>query len=100
MDVGQSQIIVLSLGECGALLITKGEGLRAEGVDVKVKSTVGAANCLLAGPHGGTRLKCGDGACFPVRDGGGRAAPMTRGTALCQTPDVKRLLERVTIVSM
>ena len=49
MDAGQSQIIVLSLGECGALLITKDEGLRAEGVDVKVESTVGAADRLLAG---------------------------------------------------
>ena len=53
MDAGQSQIIVLSLKECAALLITKDEALRAEGVGVKVESTVGAADCLLAGLMGG-----------------------------------------------
>jgi 6-phosphofructokinase 2 len=100
VNAGQSEIIVLSLGERGALLITRDETLRAERVAVKVESTVGAGDSLLAGLVWGLDQNAGLEHAFRCGMAAAAAALLTRGTALCQAADVERLLERVTIVSV
>ncbi|MDB5760142.1 MAG: 6-phosphofructokinase [Burkholderia sp.] len=98
VDTGQAEIILLSLGERGAMLVTREKALRAASVAVKVESTVGAGDSLLAGMLWGLEQNAGLEHAF--RCGMAAAALLTRGTALCQASDVSRLLDRVNIVSV
>ena len=100
VNAGQAEIILLSLGERGALLITRDIALRASGVAVKVESTVGAGDSLLAGMLWGLDQNAGLEHAFRCGMAAAAAALLSRGTALCQASDVRRLLERVNIVSV
>ena len=95
---GRCEVVVLSLGGAGALLVTASERQRFVAPTVPVRSTVGAGDAMLAG----IALRLDAGASVPdaVRFGVAAAAAsvMNPGTELCRCDDVQRLLPRVTSI--
>lgn len=88
---GMCQVMVVSLGAKGALLVTKDEVFRAEPPSIKPKSTVGAGDSMVAGmvytlaqgwPLGDV-LKYGVAA--------GTATTMSPGSELCRKEDVEQI---------
>ena len=88
---GRSEIVVLSLGEEGALLATAEECERFAAVPVEASSTVGAGDSMLAG------IVLGLSRGLPLREAvrfglaAGAAALLGSGTELCRRSDVERL---------
>jgi 6-phosphofructokinase 2 len=93
---GQSEVVVVSVGAAGAMVMTKDgcEHLRAP--TVPIKSKVGAGDSMVAGIvlslAKGLALK--DAVRFGVA--AGAAAVMTPGTELCRRKDAERLYKRMT----
>ena len=92
---GRSEIVILSLGEAGALLATADYCERFPAIAVSEKSTVGAGDSMLAGiVLGLTRgVKLPDAVRFGIA--AGAAALLGFGTALCRQTDVDRLYEQM-----
>ena len=101
----QAEIVALSLGEQGALVVTRRRHWRARALPVTVRSTIGAGDSFLGGwLHGWTRH--GNGA---LRDNDGienafrwamataASAVSSYGTALCDPAHVQSLLKDVVI---
>lgn len=88
-------VVIVSLGEKGAFLVTKDEALRLEPPKVEVRSKVGAGDSLIGGLlvslEKGWGLK--EAACYGVA--AGTAAVMTEGTRLCLREDVERIFTAV-----
>ena len=94
IEQGRSEIVVLSLGEEGALLVTGEECERFAAIPVRARSTVGAGDSMLAGIVLG--LSRGLTLHEAVRFGmaAGAAALLGSGTELCRRSDVERLYLR------
>lgn len=94
---GQAEIVALTLGEQGALLVTADHAWRALPLDIETVSTVGAGDSFLGGLvsalAGGKSLE----QAFRVAVAAASAAVLTPGTGLCQPEEVKRLLPKVKI---
>lgn len=94
---GAAEVIALSLGEEGALLVTADIALAAGALEVEAVSTVGAGDSFMAG------LLCGLTAAAPpaeaLRQGiaAGAAALLAPGTSLSQADDVQRLAPQVEV---
>jgi 6-phosphofructokinase 2 len=88
---GRSEIVVLSLGARGAVLVSAEETVRFLAIPVQAKGTVGAGDSMLAGIV--VRLARGLHLREAVQFGmaAGAAALLGRGTQLCQLGDVERL---------
>ena len=90
---GRSEIVVLSLGAEGALLVTAEECDRFAAIPVEARSTVGAGDSMLAG------IVLGLSRALPLRKAvrfglaAGAAALLGSGTELCQRSDVERLYQ-------
>ena len=86
----------MTLGEEGALLVTRQAALRAPPLAIRPASTVGAGDSFLGAMV--WALTCGRGLteafCYGVA--GGSAALLSSGTELCRRDDVERLLPEVT----
>jgi 6-phosphofructokinase 2 len=93
VDQGRSEIVVVSLGAGGALLVTAEQAERFPAIAVAAKSTVGAGDSMLAG------IVLGLTRGLPVREAvqfgiaAGAAALLGSGTQLCRPEDVERLYE-------
>ena len=91
IERSRSEIVVLSLGAEGALLVTVEECERFAAVPVKARSTVGAGDSMLAG------IVLGLSRALPLREAvrfglaAGAAALLGSGTELCRRSDVERL---------
>lgn len=91
IDRGVTEVVVLSLGAKGAVLVTADESERLQPVDVPVRSAVGAGDSMV----GGITLGLARG--LPLRRAvrlgmaAGAATVMTPGTELCRREDVERL---------
>jgi 6-phosphofructokinase 2 len=87
----RAEIVVLSLGARGALLVSQGEIERVPAVSVAARSTVGAGDSMLAGIV--LALTRGLSLREAVRFGmaAGAAALLGSGTQLCRLADVERL---------
>ena len=100
IEKGQAQVVALSLGEDGALLVTADKALRAGAVPVKVVSTIGAGDSFVGGLlwalHRGIDLE----QALPYAMASAAAALLTAGTALCQAADVERLCKEVIVTSV
>ncbi|WP_323794888.1 1-phosphofructokinase family hexose kinase [Nisaea sp.] len=92
---GRAEILLLTLGEEGAFLVTRDLRVRADAVPVKAISAVGAGDSFLAAMV--WRLVSGDEpeAAFRYAIAAGSAALLTPGTDLCHKEDVERLLDQV-----
>jgi 6-phosphofructokinase 2 len=93
IERGCAQIVLVSLGSRGALLVTTGEAQRYPAIKVPPGSGVGAGDAMIAG------VTVGLGRGWPlsksIRFGiaAGAAMLMTPGTATCTRADVERLFD-------
>ena len=93
VEQGWSEIVVVSLGMRGALLVTAEEAERFPAIPVSAKSTVGAGDSMLAGIVFGLTqgLRVREAVQFGIA--AGAAALLGSGTQLCRRVDVERLYE-------
>ncbi|MFC7553743.1 PfkB family carbohydrate kinase [Pseudoroseomonas wenyumeiae] len=91
MEEGITEIVVLSLGSAGAMLITREEQEQFHAIPVPVRSTVGAGDSMVAAMA--LALSRGEVPRQAVRFGmaAGAAALLRPGTQLCRREDVDRL---------
>ena len=90
---GNCQVVVLSLGSAGALLVTEDFHERLRAPAVPIVSRIGAGDSMVAGIVYG--LSEGFGIKKSVQYGiaAGAAAVMTEGTELCKKEDTERLFQ-------
>jgi len=95
IDSGQVEIVTLTLGEQGALLVTRDQVLRARALPIKLVSVVGAGDSFLGAMV--WSLACGHVIETAFRYGvaAGSAALLMPGTELCRREDVERLVNDV-----
>jgi 6-phosphofructokinase 2 len=88
---GQSEVVVVSLGAAGVLLVSADVVERIRAPTVPIRSRIGAGDCTVAGIVVG--LSRGDDLRHAVRRGvaAGAAAVTTPGTELCRRADAERL---------
>ena len=91
------KIVLISLGEKGAILVTKKESFSAIPPKIKVKSTIGSGDALLAGfLFSLTKEKnLEDALKFGVALG--TATCLQPGTAICGKRDIPEILKKVKI---
>lgn len=93
----RTEMVALTLGADGALLVTADRAWRAQPMAIEVVSAVGAGDSFVGG------LVAALAAGKPLEDAFGMAiaaasaAVMMPGTGLCQPQDVKRLLPQIRI---
>lgn len=95
VSLGKCQIVALSLGERGPVLITRDQVLAVSSPPVEIQSAVGAGDSfvgaltlsLARGQDFGTALRFGIAA--------GSAALLTPGTDLCRREDVERVYRQL-----
>lgn len=92
---GRAQIVALTLGADGALLVTPDETLRLKAPEVDVKSAVGAGDSFVAGLTWGLASGRPPADAFRLAVATGTATVMTAGSELCRRADVDRLYEEV-----
>lgn len=91
--LGKCEIVVVSLAAQGALLVTRKEVRHIPAPPVKIISTVGAGDSMVAGMVWGL---CHGKSAYEMAQFGvacGSAAALSQGTELFKTDDVYRLLE-------
>lgn len=95
VDEGRAEVVVVSMGAGGALLVTRDGSERIAAPTVPIQSRVGAGDSTVAGIVLG--LARGEDVATAVRYGiaAGAAAVMTPGTELCRRTDVERLFRRM-----
>jgi 6-phosphofructokinase 2 len=90
-------IIIVSMGPHGALLVT--DGVRLHGIPPKINvgSAVGAGDSLLAAVILAHSRGEGPAECLRLGIAAGAAASLTQGTELCSEKDVREILPQVVI---
>ncbi len=89
---GQAEIVAVSLGAQGAMVVSAQESWRARSIQVDVQTTIGAGDSFVAGmvwslARGDTLVKA-----FQYGMASGAAALLAPGTSLAQASDVHRLV--------
>ena len=97
VDQGRAEMIALSLGAEGALLVTAHHAWFAPALAVQVASTIGAGDSFLAGVVLGIARGEGLDSALALGIAASAAAVLTSGTALCRPQDVQRLLGQVAV---
>ena len=97
---GQAEIVAVSLGAEGALVVSATEQWRARSVNVEVKTTIGAGDSFVGGlvwslQRGDSLLKA-----FQYGMAAGAAALLAPGTSLSQAADVHGLLPQVVVQAL
>lgn len=92
---GKCEVVVVSMGAAGAMLVTKDEAHRITAPVVKRISTVGAGDSMVAGIVMGLmkNMSMSDAARYGVACG--TAATINPGTELCRLEDVERLFPQI-----
>lgn len=94
---GRSELVALTLGARGAVLVSRDEVLRLPAAPVTVRSTVGAGDAFLAGLVLRMAQGAGTASAFRTAVASGAATAALPGTALGDAPEVARLEEGLTI---
>jgi 6-phosphofructokinase 2 len=94
---GACELIALTLGRDGALLIAREFALRADGLPTKVSSVVGAGDSFLGGLIAALARDASVEDALRQGVAAGAAATLGAGTALCHRDDVMRLLGDVVV---
>jgi len=97
IKAGRVEIVALTLGEQGALLVTAERAYRTQPLDIEPVSTVGAGDSFLGGLVAARAAGQSLQDAFRVAVAAGSAAVMSPGTELCREEDVKRLLAEVRV---
>jgi 6-phosphofructokinase 2 len=97
VEKGHSEVIIVSLGSGGALMVTKNGCEHVRAPTVPIKSKVGAGDSMVAGTV--LSLANGNSLRDAVRFGvaAGAAAVMTPGTELCRREDTERLYQQIIV---
>lgn len=95
VDEGRAEVVALTLGEQGALLVTKDGAWSADPLPITVASSVGAGDSFVGAlvwalQHGESMPDA-----FTWAVAAGSAALLTPGTGLCLVEDVQRLRPQV-----
>jgi 6-phosphofructokinase 2 len=94
---GQAEVVALSLGADGAMLISSSQLWLARGVQVNVQTTVGAGDSFLGGMVWSLGRDEDLVKAFQFAMAAGAAALLAPGTSLSQAADVHHLLPRVVV---
>ncbi len=97
IEAGRTEIVALTLGEDGALLVTKDRAWRAEPMPIEAVSTVGAGDSFLGGLIATLASGKPLDQAFRVAVAAASAAVMSPGTELCRAADVQRLWPQVKV---
>jgi 6-phosphofructokinase 2 len=97
IEHGQAQMVALSLGPEGAMLVTADQCLHAAALSVPLRSSVGAGDSFLAALVWALDQQHDLRQALATAMAAGAAAVMSSGTALCQPQDVACLREQVRI---
>jgi 6-phosphofructokinase 2 len=89
----RAEIVALTLGEGGALLVSPDETIRVKALPVTVSSAIGAGDSFLAGLIVALRGGAALGAAARLAQAAASATLLTNGTALCDAAEVRRLHE-------
>lgn len=97
---GQAEIVAVSLGAQGAMVVSAQESWRARSIQVDVQTTIGAGDSFVAGmvwslARGDTLVKA-----FQYGMASGAAALLAPGTSLAQASDVHRLVPYLLIEAL
>ena len=97
IDQKKAQVIALSLGEQGAMVVSKDQCWRAAALKVDVQTTIGAGDSFVGGMvwalyKGHDLLHA-----FQYGMAASAAALLEKGTPLCQVSDAHRLLPSVVV---
>lgn len=95
IERGKSEVVVISLGAAGALLVTKDGSENIRAPTVPIESKIGAGDSMMAGIV--LNLAKGSSLRDAVRFGiaAGSAAVITPGTELCRREDAERLYQQM-----
>lgn len=97
IETGQAQMVALSLGQHGALLVTATECLQARALPVTVTSSVGAGDSFLGALVWALDRGESPAQALASAVAAGAAAVMSAGTALCQPQEVQALRTQVQV---
>jgi 6-phosphofructokinase 2 len=100
IESGRTEMVALTLGEQGAMLVTRERALRAEPVRIEVVSAVGAGDSFLGGLVAALAAGRPVEEAFRLGVAAGSAAVMSPGTELCSDDDVQRLAPRIHVRDM
>jgi 6-phosphofructokinase 2 len=94
---GRAEVVALTLGHYGAMLVTRDIALRADAIPIKPVSTVGAGDSFLGAMV--ARLAAGHSMedAFRYAVAAGSAALLAHGTELARHEDVERLIGAVSL---
>ena len=95
VEAGKAEVVALTLGDHGALLVTQGSTLRAPALPIKPVSTVGAGDSFMGAMVWALASGHSLEDAFRYGVAAGSAALITPGTELCAREDVKRLYGQV-----
>ncbi|GLI95144.1 1-phosphofructokinase family hexose kinase [Methylocystis echinoides] len=97
VEEGRSELVALTLGDQGALLVSKDRAWRAQGTPVEAVSAVGAGDSFLGGLVWSLASRqCLEDA-FRYGNAAGTAAVLAAGTELCRKQDVERIYREVVV---
>lgn len=97
IDAGRVEMVALTLGGDGAILVTKDRALKAQPMAIEVVSAVGAGDSFLGGLVWALAKGQSEDEAFRVAVAAGSAAVTSAGTELCREADVKRFMPQVEI---
>jgi len=100
IEKGKVEIVALSLGHLGALIVSRDQSLRAEGLPIRPVSAVGAGDSFLGALVYSLATGASLADAFRLSVAAGAAALMNEGTELCRPADVYRLSAQVKIESI
>lgn len=88
---GRAQMVALTLGERGALLVTQDRTLSAAALDVPVSSSIGAGDSFLGAMVWALNRQAGLDDAFRYALAAASATLLTSGTRLCSAEEVERM---------
>ena len=94
---GHAQVVAVSLGEDGALLVSADESWQARSIRVEVKTTIGAGDSFVAAMVWSLNREANLLKAFQYGMASGAAALLAPGTSLSQAADVHYLLPQLVV---
>ena len=94
---GKAEVVAVSLGEDGAMLVSATQAWRAPSLPVQVQTTIGAGDSFVAGMVWAMAQTLPLPQAFRYGMAASAAALLSPGTPLCQAADVQRLLPQVAV---
>jgi 6-phosphofructokinase 2 len=90
---GQAEVVAVSLGEEGAMLVTATQAWQAPSLKVKIQTTIGAGDSFVGGMVWALSKGMAVETAFQAGMAAGAAALIAPGTSLCQAVDVFDLMK-------